>query len=86
MGCSISRQALIFSLRQTQQSGSADPLLVSDPQTEHFTGFFNRSSEIDRFAPSSSSAGTTGSGFDCNFRLIDSPRSYYPRNSIFEQL
>ena len=46
--CSISRQALIFSLRQTQQSGSpAARPVVSAPQTEHFSTFFSRSGEMD---------------------------------------
>ena len=67
---SISRQALILRRRQTQQSGSPEALAVSPPHTEHFAGFFNRTGEMERFACSRISGGTTGSAFGCNFRLM----------------
>ena len=56
--------------RHTQQSGSAPTPDVSSPQTEHLHGFLRRSLEIDSFACSNTSAGTTGSGFAVIFRLI----------------
>jgi hypothetical protein len=71
--CSISRQALILRRRQTQHSGSATPVAVSAPQTEHRTAFFNPSGEIDRFACSRISGEITGSGFVCTFRLMRCP-------------
>ena len=61
--CSISRQALIFSRRHTQQSGSSPPAVVSAPHTEHATAFFSRSGEIDRFACSRISGDMTVLGF-----------------------
>lgn len=70
--CSISRQALILSRRQTQQSCSLDASTrVSAPHTEHLQAFFKRSGEMDCLACSSISAGMTGSGFGCNFRFIE---------------
>ena len=68
--CSISRQALTLRRRQTQQSGSVDPIVVSAPQTEHKTTFFRRSVEIDCFACSRIWGGMTGSGFGCILRLM----------------
>jgi len=61
--CSISRQALIFSRRQTQHNGSALTSGVSLPQTPHFVTFLRLSVEIERLASSSIPAGTTASGF-----------------------
>jgi hypothetical protein len=48
--CSTSRQALILSLRHTQQSGSAAPEGVSAPHTTHLTGALPRSGAIERLA------------------------------------
>jgi hypothetical protein len=56
--------------RHTQQSGSEDVLAVSDPQTEHFPDFGDRSAKIDRVALSRISSGITGSVLGCVFRLI----------------
>jgi hypothetical protein len=61
--CSLSRHALIFKRRQTQQSGSSEVIVVSAPQTEHFTTGLVRSGDIERFASSRIAAGTTVSGF-----------------------
>ena len=44
--------------------------MVSPPQTEHFVTGVRRSAEIERFACSSISAGTTVSGLGSSFRLI----------------
>ena len=72
--CSISRQALILSLRQTQQSGSpAARTVVSALHTEHFSSFFRRSGETDFFACSNRPAGTTCSGFGWILRFIRTP-------------
>ena len=68
--CSISRQALIFSRRQTQHKGSAATMVVSAPQTEHLTALVRRSGEIARLACSRISAGTSVSGFGCAFRFM----------------
>ncbi|SPF39957.1 hypothetical protein SBA4_2460007 [Candidatus Sulfopaludibacter sp. SbA4] len=74
--CSISRHALIFKRRHTQQSGSPTPLAVSAPHTEQTGPFFRLSGEIDRFACSRISGEITGSGFGCAFRLIMLPNPY----------
>ena len=44
--------------------------MVAPPQTEHFMTGVRRSGEIERFACSSISAGTTVSGLGCSFRFI----------------
>ena len=72
-GCSMSRQALILRRRHTQQSGSLPTADVSPPHTEHFTVCLRRSGEIESFACSRISGGTTDSGFSCAFRFIRSP-------------
>ena len=72
--CSISRQALIFKRRHTQQRGSLPTVVVSPPHTEHFaTLVVSLSLEIDRLACSSRSAGTTGSGLPWIFLFILDP-------------
>jgi hypothetical protein len=68
--CSLSRQALIFKRRQTQQSCSGSSEDVSAPHTVHFRVFFNWSFDKERLAFSRISAGTTGSDLACVFRLI----------------
>lgn len=73
MDWSISRQALTFKRRHTQHSGSSPLPELSAPHTEHFSTFFNRSVEIERFACSRISAATTGSGFGSGFRRIAYP-------------
>jgi hypothetical protein len=72
----MSRQALIFKRRQTQQTqhnGSLPKALVSLPQTEHLQSFLRRSGETDNFACSRISAGITASGLGCSFRLMLPP-------------
>jgi len=68
--CSISRHALIFRRRQTQHNGSSAAIVVSAPQTEHFTVLVRRSGEMARRACSRISAGTTVSDFGCALRFI----------------
>ena len=81
--CSISRQALILSRRQTQHSGSLPPkTIVSAAHTEHFAAFLKRSVDIDCFACSSISAGTTGSDFICNLRFITTQSAYTMTESV----
>ena len=75
--CSISRQALIFSLRQTQQRGSLPIIaVVSALHTEHLAAFFRRSGEMDCFACSRISTGTTGSDLACNLRFISTQSAF----------
>src|ERR1035437_9990494 len=85
--CSISRQALIFSLRHTQHSGSpAAATVVSAPHTEHLSAFLRRPGETDFFACSSRSAGTTGSGLTWILRFIGSQfHFHYDRKHLGEQ-
>jgi hypothetical protein len=71
--CSLSRHALILRRRQTQQSASSPTPALSPPQTEQARTFFTLSGEIEFFASSSISAGTTGSGLGWIFRLTVSP-------------
>src|ERR1035437_7868736 len=82
--CSISRHALIFSLRHTQHSGSpAARTVVCAPHTEHFSTFLRRSGETDFFACSSRSAGTTGSGFGWILRFIEPQcKFHYDRKQL----
>src|ERR1019366_1082440 len=85
--CSISRHALIFSLRPPQQSGPpAAATVVSAPHTEHFSAFLRRSGDTDFFACSSRSAGTTGSGLTWILRFIGSQfHFHYDRKQLSEQ-
>jgi hypothetical protein len=66
---SESRQALIFSRRQTQQSPSEEFGATSVPHTEHFAPRLSMSGVAERFAFSRISLCTTGTwpGFDLRF-------------------
>jgi hypothetical protein len=66
----MSRQALIFSLRQTQQSCSALPGTVSLEHTTHFKAGRTRSAISERLALSIISGAITGSGFVCVLRFM----------------
>ena len=68
--CSTSRQALILSLRHTQQSGSAAPEGVSAEHTTHLTGALPRSVVSERFALSRISGEITGSDLACGLRFM----------------
>jgi hypothetical protein len=67
----MSRQALIFKRRQTQQSGSAAASAVSAPQTVHLEPFGMRSAEMARLACSRIWGGTTNSNLGFDFRFIE---------------
>jgi hypothetical protein len=56
---SLSRHALSFKRRHTQQSPSVELGAQSASQTVHLAGFFNRSSSIARLAFSMITSGTT---------------------------
>ena len=85
----MSRQALIFKRRQTQQSGSAPASVVSAPQTVHLEPFRMRSTEMARFACSSIWGGTTGSNLGVDFLFTWGPLSLtmaetgWPNNRTF---
>ena len=66
----MSRQALIFSRRQTQHNGSPGPVEVSAPQTEHLTGFFSRSADSDCLACARISGAIAGSDLGGIFLFI----------------
>jgi hypothetical protein len=68
----MSRHALIFRRRHTQHSGSpAASTVVSALQTMHLAAFLKRSEEMDCFACSRISAGTTGSDLVGTLRFME---------------
>jgi hypothetical protein len=68
--CSMSRQALIFSRRHTQQRSSCDDGLPGEPQTTQREGAFDLSTTIEALALAMISLGTTGSVFGCGLRFV----------------
>jgi hypothetical protein len=87
--CSMSRQALIFKRRQTQQSGSDPASVVVAPQTVHLEPFRMRSAETARFACSRIWGETTGSNLGFNFLFMWRPlfltmaETGWPNNQTF---
>src|ERR1051325_5540362 len=65
----MSRQALIFKRRQTQQRSSCEEGLPGEPHTIQREGPLELSTDIEALALAIISLGTTGSGLCCGLRL-----------------